>query len=102
MEQNDYKNQNLEAAGDTQKGTEAEAQELTFEQALKALENVVSGLQRSDLSLDKSMYLFQEGTRLVTLCRRHLDEAEQEVKVLLRQAGAETEEKDFPTDDREA
>lgn len=69
--------------------------EPSFEAAMKELEEVVSGLQRSDLSLDQSMVLFQRGSYLVQLCRRRLDKAEQEVKVLLEEQNGQMSEPDF-------
>lgn len=70
-------------------------EEPNFEEAIKELEKVVADLQRSDLSLDKSMELFQKGTLLLSYCRKHLDDAEQQVKILLEKASGETETQDF-------
>lgn len=76
-----------------------EQSEMNFEEAVLALEKVVEELQKSNLSLDKSMELFQRGTALLSFCRRHLDEAEQEVKILLEKASGETAEEDFLTEE---
>ncbi len=74
-------------------------EELNFELALKRLETVVSKMQGSDLSLDESMALFQEGSYLVNICREKLEKAEQEVKILLQNKNGEIVEEDFLTEE---
>lgn len=74
-------------------------EELNFELALKRLETVVSKMQGSDLSLDESMALFQEGSYLVNICREKLEKAEQEVKILLQNKNGEVVEEDFLTEE---
>ena len=56
----------------------------TFEQNLKRLEEIVRALESSDAELDKSLALFEEGTALVRLCTRSLDEAEKKITVLTK------------------
>lgn len=75
------------------------SEELNFELALKRLETVVSKMQGSDLSLDESMALFQEGSYLVNICREKLEKAEQEVKILLQNKNGEIVEEDFLTEE---
>lgn len=58
-------------------------EELSFEEAMSELEKVVAKLQKSELSLDESMQLFQHGTELSKLCKEKLDNAEQQVKILV-------------------
>jgi exodeoxyribonuclease VII small subunit len=70
-----------------------------FETALKRLEDLVKELEKPDLPLEKSMELFQEGTKLVALCRGILDQAEQEVKVLLETSDGRMKEEDLDQDD---
>jgi exodeoxyribonuclease VII small subunit len=70
-----------------------------FETALKRLETLVKELEKPDLPLEKSMELFQEGTKLVALCRGILDQAEQEVKVLLETSDGQMKEEDLDQDD---
>ena len=80
------KDKKTEAAGDTAEASGENTEELSFEEAIQRLEKTARELQRSDLSLDRSMELFKEGTVLLAFCRRHLDQAEQEVKALLEKA----------------
>jgi len=55
------------------------AEELSFEQAMKRLDEIVKGLEKGDISLNDSMTLFEEGTALIRLCSGMLDAAEQQV-----------------------
>ena len=53
--------------------------DLTFEQSLSRLEQIVSALEKGDAGLDESMALFEEGAGLVRRCGAMLDRAEQQV-----------------------
>ena len=66
--------------------------ELTFEQALARLAEIVRGLESGSLELDKSIELFEEGTSLVKYCTDKLDSAEQRVKILTETATGVKEE----------
>lgn len=69
--------------------------EVTFEAALLRLEEIVAKLERGDCDLDESLALFEEGSRLRTLCAERLQVAADKVTELSRQseatAAAETE-----------
>ena len=58
------------------------AEALSFEQALKRLDEIVRHLERGDLSLSDSLSLFEEGTGLLTSCNAMLEEASQKVVML--------------------
>ncbi len=68
--------------------------DLTFEQAMDRLEEIVSLLESGDSPLDKSLSLFEEGVKLVKLCNSQLEKAESSVKQLINQDG-ELIEKEF-------
>jgi exodeoxyribonuclease VII small subunit len=53
---------------------------MTFEQSMQRLEQIVRYLERGDAPLEESLKLFQEGTGLVRTCGQLLDEAELEIK----------------------
>ena len=53
---------------------------MTFEQSMQRLEQIVRSLERGDAPLEESLKLFQEGTELVRACGKLLDEAELEIK----------------------
>lgn len=66
-------------------------EQLTFEQAMKRLEEIVSRLEAGDAPLDQSMTLFEEGTKLSAYLSKLLDTAEQKVTKITTQNGIETE-----------
>ena len=53
---------------------------LTFEQAYAQLEEIVSQLETSDLSLEESVALYERGQRLARRCGALLDSAELRVQ----------------------
>ena len=55
-----------------------------FEDAIARLEEIVNGLEKGDISLDKSLKMFEEGVRLSKSCLKMLDEAQQKVEILVR------------------
>lgn len=60
------------------------AEELSFEETLAKLEQVVTQLERGDsLTLDESLQAFEEGIRLTRICRQKLDNAELRVEQLV-------------------
>ncbi|MBU0490360.1 MAG: exodeoxyribonuclease VII small subunit [Chloroflexi bacterium] len=58
-------------------------EQITFEQALARLEEMVSRLEAGNLSLEESIALFEEGMRLAQVCGTRLDEAELRVSQLV-------------------
>jgi exodeoxyribonuclease VII small subunit len=50
-------------------------QELTFEVALRELEETVSRLEGGDLTLEEALALFERGQKLTDHCNRLLDTA---------------------------
>lgn len=59
---------------------------LTFEEALKRLEEVLASLERSDCPLEEALALYQEGMSLLRYSRNKLADAEGKVSVLLKEA----------------
>jgi exodeoxyribonuclease VII small subunit len=64
-------------------------EELTFEQALEALETLVERLEKGELTLEESLKLYEEGIRLSRLCHGKLEEAEGKIEILLKDARGE-------------
>ena len=62
---------------------------LTFEDALRALEEVVRKLESANLPLDEAMKLFEEGMQLARDCQKQLEQAEARVEILLKKDGGE-------------
>lgn len=64
--------------------TEAEAKvELSFEDAVKRLSEIVQRLERGDLPLEESLRLFEEGVGLSRASQEKLDSAQKRVEELL-------------------
>ena len=53
--------------------------ELSFEQSLSRLDEIVKHLETGDLPLNDSLALYEEGTALIRSCSKMLDDAEQKV-----------------------
>lgn len=56
----------------------------TFETSLEELERVVKELEKGDLPLERSLELFETGTRLSAECKKLLEDAETRVELLTR------------------
>ena len=68
-------------------------QDLSFEQSLARLEQIVQAMESGKITLDESLSLFQEGTELIRNCEQLLDQAELRVsKVVAGEDGAPVEE----------
>ena len=66
-----------------------EPQGLSFEAALKQLEEIVQRLERGELPLEESLKLYEEGIRLSRLCHAKLEEAEGKIELLMKDARGE-------------
>ncbi len=56
---------------------------ITFEKALKTLEESVGQLESGELSLEKALDVFEKGVKMSRICTHKLDEAEKKVELLL-------------------
>lgn len=56
---------------------------IIFEQAMNRLEEIVSALENNQISLEKSVELFQEGIQLTKLCNDKLEGIENKVAKIL-------------------
>jgi exodeoxyribonuclease VII small subunit len=66
-----------------------------FESALKNLEDIVTQLEGGDLTLDKSLELFEEGVKISRFCSGKLEEAERKVDTLMKAADGSLKETPF-------
>lgn len=55
------------------------ATEWTFEKAMTRLEQIVTLLESGNCTLDESLKLFEEGTKLTAYCSKSLKNAEQKI-----------------------
>ncbi|MEA3295262.1 MAG: exodeoxyribonuclease VII small subunit [Euryarchaeota archaeon] len=56
--------------------------DISFEEALMKLEEIVRTMEGGDLSLDKSLNLFEQGITLTKQCSFQLEHAKQKVEEL--------------------
>ena len=61
----------------------ADIGEMTFEQALSALEEIVTQLERGDVPLDQSINLYERGEKLRTACQTRLDDAQARIEKIV-------------------
>ena len=72
--------------------------ELTFEQAVSRIDEIVTSLEKGDAELEKSLLLFEEGVKLIEVCGTMLDKAEQ-IVVRLQTAMGDEQSKESLFDD---
>lgn len=63
-------------------GKDNEMTDLTFEQALKRLEEIVEALETDDLDLEKSVQFYEEGVSMYRHCTQQLQRAEKRIDIL--------------------
>jgi len=62
--------------------TETPVTEMSFEQAMAELEQVLGQLERGDVALDQSISLYERGALLKARCETKLKEAEEKVAAI--------------------
>lgn len=62
---------------------ETDTKQLTFQQALNRLQEIVNQLNNPSLELEQAMSLFQEGLALEKQCEAQLKQFEEQMNVLL-------------------
>ena len=60
------------------------AKKKPVEESMTRLEEIVSILERGESTLDESLALFEEGTKLAAACSKQLDQAEQKILKLTK------------------
>jgi exodeoxyribonuclease VII small subunit len=75
---------------------------LTFEAALKRLEEVLDSLEHGELPLEEAMHAFEEGVGLVRVCHQKLDEVDRRVELLLKDETGRFFTRPFPEDEGES
>ncbi|MCA3450039.1 MAG: exodeoxyribonuclease VII small subunit [Cereibacter sp.] len=61
--------------------------EMTFEEAMTALEQVVGALERGDVALEQSIALYDRGAALKEHCAAKLKDAEEKVELIRASEG---------------
>mgnify|MGYP003308198450 FL=1 len=62
--------------------TDTPVEEMSFEDAMRELEKVVSDLERGDVPLEQSIALYERGAQLKQRCQTKLKEAEEKVALI--------------------
>jgi exodeoxyribonuclease VII small subunit len=79
--------------------SEKDFSQLSFEQALIALEEVVQQLESGSVPLDQSITLYERGEKLRKLCQARLDDAQARIEKIVTDAnGAASSTVQFDTD----
>jgi exodeoxyribonuclease VII small subunit len=61
--------------------------EMSFEEAMAALEQVVGALEKGDVALEASIALYERGAALRAHCAAKLKDAEEKVELIRAQEG---------------
>ena len=69
--------------------------QISFEESLERLENLVNKMESGDATLEQSLVWFEEGMDLIKLCQVQLNNAEQKVQELVKKTDGKFELKDI-------
>lgn len=64
---------------------------VTFEEAMIQLDNVVKQLENNEIGLEEAMNLYQNGVKLAALCEKQLKNAEEKMVQLVQTDGETTD-----------
>ena len=70
-------------------------QSKTFEESMTRLEQIVRAMERGDVALEESLNLFREGTELIQICSKLLDDAQLQIKKVMTAADGSPVTEDF-------
>lgn len=73
----------------------ADIDDMTFEQALAELEELVSAIEQGQIGLEESIRQYERGCRLIGHCRSILTESEQRIEQLTEQMKGQFEAEPF-------
>ena len=73
--------------------------EVSFEEAIKKLEEIVDSLENGDFPLEESLKLYEEGVKLINVCTTKINNVEKSIKILSNSDG-ELVEEDFLPDEK--
>lgn len=73
----------------------------TFEEALSRLEEIVTLMEKGELSLDDTVKLYKEGVELASFCGGKLTDAKQQVTILSADLDGQLSEKPFDIKEEE-
>lgn len=67
----------------------AQIDNLSFEEAIAELEQLVSTMEQGDLPLEAALGAFEKGIQLANLSQQKLKQAEQKIKMLVEKNGSQ-------------
>lgn len=70
--------------------------DVSFENSIAELEEIVKKLEKGELTLDESIDCFQRGVELTKYCSKRLDEAERSITMLVEGENGQITEKEMP------
>jgi exodeoxyribonuclease VII small subunit len=80
--------------------SKAQATEMTFEQAMERLDEIVSSMEGNRMPLEEMVSAYEEGSQLLKLCKGRLDHARHRVELITQRANS-TEPELVPFDPQE-
>ena len=69
-------------------------EDMNFEDAMKALEQIANELENGELSLEQSVDKFEDGIKISKKCNEILEKAEKKISILIKN-GDEIKEENF-------
>ena len=72
--------------------------EVSFEENIKELEQILKQLEGGEVSLEEMLTLFEEGVRRTKECSAQLKSAEQKIMILTKNSDGNIEENNFETE----
>lgn len=60
------------------------SKELSFEDSIQRLNEIVENLENGNISLDETIQIFEEGMKLTEQCRNKINEVEEKVSTLIK------------------
>lgn len=70
-------------------------QNLSFEKAMKRLEEIVQALEGQDMPLENALKKFEEGIEMSKFCSKKLEETEKKITILLADRQGRMTEKPY-------
>lgn len=68
---------------------------ISYEQAVKSLEEIVKRLESGEALLDESLALYEQAVKLTDICNKYIKEAEKKISVLVKGQDGNIEKQDF-------
>lgn len=70
----------------------------SFEKSLEKIKKIVDQLESSELSMDKSIEKFEEGTKLIKECYKKLEDVKKKVELIVVNSEEDISFEEFDTE----